>query len=214
MERKTGTTIVGIKGKDFIILASERQGSYGPIKFLDKRKIINIYKDIWIAVSGMVADTIHLTKILSIEARTYELERGYPPTTKALATLLSHYLYSGRFSFLPFMSSFILGGKDTEGYHLFHLGSFGEIVEIKDYIAEGSGIFYALPILDADYREDMKEEDAIDLAIRAIRASVKRDLFSGRAIDVLVINERGSRFLEKVEVEKVIRNADSGGNKK
>ncbi len=214
MERKTGTTIIGIKGKDFVVLASEKQTSYGPIAFRDEKKIVNIYKDIWVATSGAVADAIHLSNILSVEARIYELDRGYAPSVKALATLMSHYLYSGRFSFIPFMAAFIMGGRDDSGFHLFHLGSFGEIAEVKDYIADGSGIFYALPILDSEYREDISEEEAVELAIKAVRASMRRDIFSGKGIDVLIINKKGSKFLENVEVEKVIRNAGSRRNKK
>ncbi len=213
MERKTGTTIVGIKGKDFVVLAAERQETYGPMKYLEARKIINIYKDIWMATAGMVADIIHLGRILSLEARRFELERGYPPTVRAMATLLSNYLYSKRFDFQQFTAAFIVGGKDSEGFHLFVLGSAGEIQEIDKYVAEGSGMFYALPILDSEYREDMTEEEAVELAVKAVRASVRRDIFSGKAIDVCLINKEGSKLMERVEVEKVVKNAGSGGNK-
>ena len=45
----------------------------------------------------------------------------------------------------------------------------------------------------------MTEKEAIDLAVKSVKAATQRDSFSGDGIDVLVINKEGSREItEKI----------------
>jgi 20S proteasome alpha/beta subunit len=54
------------------------------------------------------------------------------------------------------------------------------------------------------YKENMNEEEGIVLAIRAIIAGKKRDIFSGgKSISVMVISKKGIRELPESEVKKI-----------
>ena len=48
----------------------------------------------------------------------------------------------------------------------------------------------------------MTEEEAIDLAIRAMTAAMKRDAASGDGMDVVVITKKGYRELSDEEIEE------------
>jgi proteasome beta subunit len=50
----------------------------------------------------------------------------------------------------------------------------------------------ALGVLDPNFKQNMSEKEAKDLAIKAIRSASLRDSFSGDGIDMLVINKQGS----------------------
>jgi proteasome beta subunit len=50
----------------------------------------------------------------------------------------------------------------------------------------------ALGVLDPQFKQNMSEQEAKDLAIKAIRSASLRDSFSGDGIDMLVINKKGS----------------------
>jgi proteasome beta subunit len=51
----------------------------------------------------------------------------------------------------------------------------------------------ALGIMDAEYKPNMTEEKARDLAIRAIKSSVQRDSSSGDGIDILMLTDNQPR---------------------
>jgi proteasome beta subunit len=60
-------------------------------------------------------------------------------------------------------------------------------------------------ILEDAYKEGMSEEEGVQLVIRAIYSAIKRDMGSGEAIDVVVINRKGYRKLDKIPVETVLK---------
>jgi proteasome beta subunit len=55
----------------------------------------------------------------------------------------------------------------------------------------------AYGVLEDRFMSGMKEEEAIDLAIRALKAAMKRDAGSGEGIHVVVITKE--RYLEMEE---------------
>ena len=52
----------------------------------------------------------------------------------------------------------------------------------------------ALGVLDPQFKQNMTEQEAKELAIKAIRSASLRDSFSGDGIDMLVINKEGSKM--------------------
>ncbi len=59
--------------------------------------------------------------------------------------------------------------------------------------AVGTGAEMALGIIDAEYKPNMSEEKAREMAIKAIKSSILRDSSSGDGIDILVITKSGFR---------------------
>lgn len=53
----------------------------------------------------------------------------------------------------------------------------------------GSGCVCAMSILEEGYKDDMSREDAIDLAVRAIKAGIYHDNASGSNVDICVITK-------------------------
>jgi proteasome beta subunit len=51
----------------------------------------------------------------------------------------------------------------------------------------------ALGIIDAEFKPNMSEEKARDLAVRAIRSAIARDAASGDGIDLLYVTKGGPR---------------------
>ena len=62
-----------------------------------------------------------------------------------------------------------------------------------DYAAVGTGAEMALGVLDQEFKQGMKEKDAVTLAVKSIRSAIMRDAASGDGIDVLVVDKTGSR---------------------
>ena len=93
--------------------------------------------------------------------------------------------------FFPLLTQVIVGGLEIkpEIYTLDPLGS----VLPDEYAAVGTGAEMALGIIDAEYKPNMSEEKAREMAIKAIKSSILRDSSSGDGIDILVITKSGFR---------------------
>ncbi len=186
-----GATAVGIKIKDGVILAAEKRVSYGGY-ILSKtgRKVFKISDRIAIAAAGLFADMQTIARILSAEVMYRELLTSMPMSVKAAAKLLSSILY--RYKSYPFLSEILLGGIDEEGTHLFVLDPVGSVIE-DNYAAIGTGATIAIGIIESRYSVNMSIEEAVRLAIDAIKAASLRDAVSGDGIDIAVVDRNGVR---------------------
>lgn len=197
---KTGTTTVGLSTNTAVVFAADKRATMGNLiahKFVEK--VVPITDSIIMTIAGLVGDAQMLIKYLKSEIRLYELRSGDKITTKAAATLLGNILYGNRFSPFPFYVQLLLGGKDREGFSLYTLTPDGAVI-IDKYIATGSGSLLAYSQLDSSYKQDMTEEEAIKLVVKAVNAAMKRDIYSGEGIDVFTISDKG---LIKVPKDKI-----------
>ncbi|MEM5812913.1 MAG: archaeal proteasome endopeptidase complex subunit beta [Candidatus Aenigmatarchaeota archaeon] len=190
IERKNmvGTTTCGIKAKDCVILAAETKSTMGNLVVSkEDKKIYPIDDKIAVTTSGSVGDLQQLIRIVKAEISLYKLESTV--TVNAVATLISNILQSSRF--FPYLVGLIVGGYDSTGPKIYGIDAIGGITEDK-YIASGSGSPLVYGILEKEYRDDMSKEEAIKLAIEAIKAARERDVFSGgKRIDVAIITKDG-----------------------
>ncbi|WP_297478653.1 archaeal proteasome endopeptidase complex subunit beta [Thermococcus sp.] len=189
MEKKTGTTTVGIKAKDGVVLAADTQASLDHmVETLNIRKIIPITDRIAITTAGSVGDVQALARMLEAEARYYQFTWGRPMTAKAMAHLLSNILNENKW--FPYMVQIIIGGYVDEPT-LANLDPLGGLI-FDDYTATGSGSPFAIAVLEDGFRKDMSVEEAKELAVRAVRTAGKRDVYTGsKKVQVVVITKDG-----------------------
>ena len=203
-EMKHGTTTVGIVTTDGVVVAAEKRATMGYlIAHKGVTKIIKITDKIAMTIAGMVGDAQMLGKYLKAELELYELRRGKKVTLKAASTLLANILYSNRFT-VPFYVQIILAGVDTSGYHVFSLSPDGSNIE-DNYVSTGSGSVMAYGVLEDKYKDGLNMKEGVELAARAIRAAMARDVASGGGVDVYTITEKGITQIPKDEIEKIIK---------
>jgi proteasome beta subunit len=186
-----GATAVGITYNEGVVFASERRIAYG--NFLvskTTKKTFQITPHVGAACAGLVADMQILALQIAALAkiRNMELKRDIPPNS--IAKMMSNMMYERRF--FPLMTQVIVGGfvdKPT----MYTLDPLGSILP-DEYAAVGTGAEMALGVLDPQFKPNMTEQEAKDLAIKSIRSASLRDSFSGDGIDILVINKQGSNM--------------------
>ncbi len=183
-----GTTTVGLRVKDGVVLAADKRASQGYyIAHKRVKKIVAIDDRLAMTTAGLVADAQILASHLSMVAKRYKLEYGIPMSVKALASYLALILNSSKY--FPYEVQLLLGGYDIEP-HLYAFTWFGDYFEEK-YTVTGSGSQVAVGVLESKYREDLSVDDAVNIAVKAVRSAIRRDVFTGEAIDVAVITEKG-----------------------
>ncbi len=123
---------------------------------------------------------------MNVEIKYYELSNNRKISVKAAAKLLSTLLY--QYKMMPFISEIIFGGIDENGPQLFIMDPVGSLIE-DDYAAVGSGARTAIGVLESSYSKNISIDQGIELAEKAIRASIERDITSGDGIDILAIDK-------------------------
>ena len=185
-----GATSVGVRVKNGVALATDRRMAYGTfILSRNARKIFLINDRIGIVFAGLYGDISGLIRILKADLKSYELTYSGKITTYMAAKRLSLIMYS--YKMLPFFVETIIGGMDPNGTpKLYVLDSLGSITE-EPYAAVGTGATIALGYLESKYEENMKPEEALDVAITAVRTAIIRDAGSGDGIDAVLITKKG-----------------------
>ena len=62
----------------------------------------------------------------------------------------------------------------------------------------------AYGVLDSEYKQDMQSEEAIKLAVKALKAAMGRDTPTGSGIDVIRITEKGIEHVVREKVKEII----------
>jgi len=201
-----GTTTIGLRCADGVVLATDRRVTAGYyIAHKRGKKIYAIDDHVAATVAGAVADAQKLVDTLRVEAKLYRYDADRPIPVKALATLASNVLFSARPHI--YVVRVLLGGVDSEeGPALYSVDWFGTVTG-ELYTATGSGYPVAIGILEEGYREGITTEEAVPLAVRAVRSAIMRDTGSGEGIDVAVVTSRGVRLLTDDEVRRYLRRA-------
>jgi len=186
-----GATVVGIASKDGVVLASERRYTYGNyVISKNVKKVFQITENVGAACAGMVGDMQVLVKNIQALIRIRELETGKKSRTNSVAKLMSVIMFENRL--YPLLTQVIVGGV-SDSPEIYALDPLGSVLPDK-YIAIGSGEEIAIGVIENDYRDDITTEEAVDLAIRAIKSAIKRDAASGDGVDMLIIRKNGSEL--------------------
>ncbi|MEM5811279.1 MAG: archaeal proteasome endopeptidase complex subunit beta [Candidatus Aenigmatarchaeota archaeon] len=188
--KKTGTTTVGIICKDGVVLGSEKKSVMGYlIASKEAKKIFPVADRIAVTVAGVWGDGIALVRYLKAEIKLYEIENKTKISVKAAANLLSNILYSGRWTFLPYMVELIIAGYDDKP-KIFTIDAIGGLEEETKFFSTGSGSPMALGVLEDSYNENITTEKAKEITLRAIKSAIERDIGSGgKAIDLCIITK-------------------------
>ena len=185
-----GATAVGISYTNGVVLAAEKRVSFGNfVVNKNTKKTFPVTEKVGAACAGMIADMQVLVRQVTALAKIRRLEtrREVPPNS--IAKLMSVIMFERRF--FPLLTQVIVGGIDQKP-QIYTLDPLGSVLP-DEYAAVGTGAEMALGIMDAEYKPNMTEEKARDLAIRAIKSSVKRDSSSGDGIDILMLTDNQPR---------------------
>lgn len=183
-----GTTTVGIVCTDGVVLGTDTRATSGFfVASKQAKKLHKIDEHVAMTIAGTVADAQALLDVLKVNATLYRLRTGYPISIGAIARLTANILFSNRL--FPLELQAIIAGVDSSGPHLFALDPLGSLTEER-YMATGSGSPIAFGVLEDGYRDGLRVEEAIPIAIRALYSALKRDVGTGDGIDVATITEK------------------------
>ena len=196
---KTGTTTVGLVVKDGVALATDTRATTG--FFIAHRKVRKVYPladYAAITIAGRVADAQSMIDYLKANIGYYSMTWKRPMSIASIARLAANMTF--RWRIFPYEVQLIIAGVDSKGPHLFNVDLYGTLTEEK-LLSTGSGSPIAYGVLESEYDEGMRVEDAAKLVFKAVAMAIQRDIGSGDSIDVAYIKV-GGKYKELTLEEK------------
>ncbi|KAG2480254.1 MAG: Proteasome subunit beta 2 [Nitrosopumilales archaeon] len=197
-----GTTTVGIKAKDGVILCADMRASAGYfIANNNTMKIQKIDEHAGMTMAGGVADAQNITDILRYHANLHRIQKQEPILIKSLTRLTSLIFHQNRG--YPFIADILVGGYDKTGPDLYNIDMFGS-VEKKTFVTTGSGSPVAYGLMEEEYHENLSVEEAKIIALRAVKAAITRNIGTGDGINIAILDKDGFRLLTKEQKKAII----------
>lgn len=213
---KRGTTSLGIKYKDGVVLAVDKRITSRLVEADSIEKIFQIDENIGASTCGLVADARVLVDRARVEAQSNRLLYNEPIDIEILAKKICDFkqLYTQHGGVRPFGLALLIAGVNGDKPRLFETDPSGALMEYKA-TAIGSGRNTAMEIFEAKYKDGLSREDAIEMALGIMYEVTERKL-SESTIEMALIELPGKEFRKlspeevKDYVAKVIKEAPKG----
>merc|ERR1711991_689510 len=211
---RKGTTAIGVKGKNVVVLAIEKKTAQ---KLQDERtlqKIVKIDEHLGIVFAGLTADARVLISKAMLEAQSYRLSVEDAPSVEYMARYIAgvQQQYTQKGGARPFGIAILLAGFDSDSRgSLWLTDPSGTYSSWKAY-ATGRNSKTVNEWLEKNYGECGEADDeavAIKLAIRGLQEVIETGegnlevsvLRRGRSLEKLSVDELKT-YLERIEEDK------------
>jgi len=183
--------LIGIVGKDFVLLAADRSAARSIVQYKDdedKLTLLDSHKIL--ACTGPTGDRNNFCEYIQKNMALYELRTGVQLSTHAAAnwtrTQLAEALRRA-----PYQVQVLLGGYDAEHgasmYYMDYLGSMHRM----NIAAHGYPSYFALSILDRYWSPGLSEEEALNLLRKIIAELKERFIISLNNFKIKIVGKDG-----------------------
>lgn len=184
---KKGLAVVGVRGKDTVILGVEKKPTAKLQDMRTTKKIVQVDKHIMMAFSGLTADARVLVNRARVECQSHRLTVEDKPSVEYISRWLAamQQRYTQRGGVRPFGVSCILGGFNIDGTPaLYKTEPSGTYSAWKACTTGHGGKQGVKEYLEKNFKEGMDELDATKLCLRALLQVVES---GGKNVEVWVL---------------------------
>ncbi|KAJ1839041.1 proteasome component pup2 [Coemansia sp. RSA 2708] len=208
---KLGTTAIGIRTSEGVVLAVEKRIT-SPLLVADSiEKILEIDRHIACAMSGLTADSRTMIEHARVEAlnHTFSYEEPIPveSCTQAVCDLALRFGEGaeGQESTMsrPFGVALLIAGVDERGPQLYHTDPSGTFLRYEAK-AIGAGSEGAQTALQEQYHRDLSLADAEVMALKVLKQVMEEKLSNTNVQLAKVTDESGYQIYSNDELQSVI----------
>lgn len=201
----TGTSVLGIKYKDGIMMIADNLASYGSLaRFRDVERIIPVGEFTLIGASGEISDFQAITEMMeALMINQYITDDGHKLSPANIYEYLSRVMYNRRSRVNPLWNHLIVGGYRNDEKFLGYVDLQGTTYQ-SSTIATGYGTYIAQPLLRkaVEGREDtLTEEEAIKLLDDCMRVLYYRDARSLNKMQRATVTNKGITITPPYELQ-------------
>ena len=178
-----GTTVIALKWTGGVVMAGDRRATEG-FSIADDRieKVFHADEHSTVAIAGAAGQATEIVKLFQVELEHYEKVQGDRLSLEGKANRLAQLI---RQNFPMALQGLVVvpifGGYDLrrEEGRLFRYDATGGRWEEADYLSTGSGGRPAKSSLKKLWRTGLSREEAIRVAIEALRDAAQEDVATG-----------------------------------
>ncbi|KAK2768821.1 Proteasome subunit beta type-7 [Arachnomyces sp. PD_36] len=204
----TGTSVVAVKFKDGVVIATDNLASYGSLaRFTDVKRLRTFDDSSVVGFGGDVSDMQYIERILnSLDIRENYTSPGNTLNAKNLHTYLSKIMYKRRSEFNPLWNHLLVAGFDGQGNPFLSSADLLGTTFSAPSLATGFGAHLAIPILRRKFPEEIPiEEITKEKAVEAVKDCMKvlfyRDARSTDKYSIAVVTKEGVDLKEDEKLE-------------
>lgn len=178
-----GTTVVAVRHRDGVVMAGDRRATSGNL--ISHRTIEKVFpadRHSGVAISGTAGMAMEMVRLFQLQLEHYEKVEGKALSLDGKANQLSQMLRGH----LPMAMQGLVVIPLFAGYdhrqdtgRLFQFDATGGRYEERDHAATGSGSLHASTVVKLRYRDDMSEDEAVDVVVEALFQAADEDSATG-----------------------------------
>ena len=178
-----GTTVLAIKYRGGVVIAGDRRATEG-FQIADRRieKVFKIDEHSAMAIAGAAGPCIEMARLFQTELEHYEKLEGVPLSCEGKANKLGQMVKANLpmvFQGLVVLPIYVGYDRKRDEGRIFKYDITGGRYEESDYYAIGSGGKDARNAMRDRFRKDLPEEDALNIALRALYTAADEDVGTG-----------------------------------
>ncbi|ABD41987.1 Proteasome endopeptidase complex [Methanospirillum hungatei JF-1] len=200
---KRGTTAVGIKCQEGVVLIVDKRINSRLLEANSIEKIFRIDEHIGVASSGLVGDARALVDRARIEAQINRVTYDEPIDVETLAKKLGDHMqtYTQFGGARPYGTALLITGISDGQFRLFETDPSGTLLEYKA-TGIGTGRPAVMKLFEEEYTHECSIKDAITLGLKALHEATEGK-FDVNTVEIGVITREEEQF-RKMSREEVL----------
>lgn len=210
---KRGTTTVGVRFTDGVVLIVDKRITSGLIEPESIEKIFKIDSHIGCATSGLVADARVLVDRARVDSQLNRLSYGEDIEVETLVKRTCDFkqTYTQYGGVRPFGTALLIAGVDPRGPQLYETDPSGALMAYRAS-AIGAGRTQVMEHFEEHYADDLDQTSATTLGLKGLAKATEAGL-KPEAIEIGVVTKDAHfRKLDAGEVKAAVEAAGAAGS--
>ncbi|KAL4978026.1 nucleophile aminohydrolase [Aspergillus desertorum] len=200
--------LLGITGRDFVILAASKAAMRGPtILKAEDDKTRQLNEHTLVAFSGEAGDTVQFAEYVQANVQLYTMRNDTELSPNAVANFVRGELARSLRSRNPYTVNLLLGGVDpiSQKPHLYWIDYLASLARVP-YAAHGYAQYYCLSTLDKHHHPDITLEQGMKLLEMCTDELKRRLPIDYKGVLVKVVTKDGVRE-ENFDNNRIVKSA-------
>ena len=210
---KRGTTAVGIKCTDGVVLIVDKRVATRLLEPSSIEKIFKIDEHIGVASSGLVGDARALVDRARVECQINRVSYSEAIDVETLAKKLCDHMqtYTMFGGARPYGTALLIAGVSDGATRLFETDPSGTLLEYKA-TGIGTGRPAVMKVFEEEYREDTGSREAILLGLKALHAATEGK-FDVNTVEIGIVEQKARAFrkMTREEVATFVEQFEKSG---
>jgi len=198
---KRGATAVGVTAKDGVALVAFKSIHSKLVVPESLKKVFNVDAHICVTASGLIADARRLVEVARVDAQRHRITYNEMPSVDSIARSVCDLMqvYTQYGGIRPFGVSLLIAGVDSGGPKLFEAEPSGAMTAYKAD-AIGANKKEVDDLLEKNYKDTITVDEAIKIAVDAIRATQEEKL-QPENVEISYVSMKGKKCVSLVDKE-------------